>query len=112
MEVEPASDVGDDICARELFLHELDLSLQVVFLLVGADAAVADCFCFSVVFLVVFLVALEVGVDVIEALSGGVSVVGDFALVGIGPQGIGVQPEDCGCLPAWEVGHGGVRYLS
>ena len=108
MEVEPASDVGDDICVRETFLHELDLSLQVVFLLVGADAAVADCFCF----LVVFLVALEIGVDVIEALSGGVSVVGDFALVGIGPQGIGVQPEDCGCLPAWEVGHGGVRCLS
>ena len=89
MEVEPASDVGDDICAREPFLHELDLSLQVVFLLVGADAAVADCFCF----LVVFLVALEVGVDVIEALSGGVSVVGNFALVGIGPQGMGCSPR-------------------
>ena len=73
MEVEAASDVGDDICVREPFLHELDLSLEVVFLLVGVDAAVADCFC--------FLVALEVGVDVIEALSGGVSVVGDFAAI-------------------------------
>ena len=104
MEVEPASDVGDDICVRVLFSHELDLSLQVVFLLVGADAAVADRFR--------FLVALEVGVDVIEALPGGVSVVGDFALVGIGPQGIGMEAEECGCLPAWEVGHGGVRYLS
>ena len=83
MEVEPASDVGDDICVREPFLHELDLSLQVVFLLEGADAAVADN--------VQFLAALEVGVDVIEALSGGVSVVGDFALVGIGPQCIGMK---------------------
>ena len=55
-------------------------------MLVGADAAVAD----GIRFLVVFLVALEVGVDVIEALSGGVSVVGDFALVGIGPQGVGM----------------------
>ena len=82
MEVEPASDVGDDICARETFLNELDLSLQVVFLLVGADAAVADCFCLLVVIvvIVVFLVALEVGVDVIEALSGGVSVVGILPL--------------------------------
>ena len=66
--------------------HELDLSLEVVLLLVGADAAVADGFRF----LVVFLVALEVGVNVIEALPGGVSVVGDFALVGIGPQGVGM----------------------
>ena len=86
MEVEPASDVGDNVCVRVLLPHELDLSLEVVLLLVGADAAVAD----GIRFLVVFLVALEVGVDVIEALPGGVSVVGDFALVGIGPQGVGM----------------------
>ena len=35
--------------------------------------------------------ALEIGVDVIEALSGRVAVVGDFSLVGIGPQGIGME---------------------
>ena len=57
--------------------HELDLSLEVVLLLVGADTAVADAFRF----LVVFLVALEVGVDVIEALPGGVSVVGILPLL-------------------------------
>ena len=51
-------------------------------MIVGVDAAVADG--------IRFLVALEVGVDVIEALSGGVSVVGNFALVGIGPQGVGM----------------------
>ena len=103
MEVETAADVGDDGGCGVALVHELDLSLQVVFLLVGADAAVADGFR--------FLVALEVGVDVIEALSGGVSVVGDFALVGIGPQGIGMEAEDFGGFSAWDMDHGGVYCL-
>ena len=77
-------------------------------MLVGADATVADGFRFLVA---LFLVALEVGVDVIEALPGDVSVVGDFAFVDIGPQGVGMEAEECGRFSAWEVGHGGIRYL-
>ena len=40
--VEASADVGDDVGIGELFLHELDLSEEVVFLSVGADPAVAD----------------------------------------------------------------------
>ena len=40
--VEASADVGDDVGIGELFLHELDLSEEVVFLFVGADPAVAD----------------------------------------------------------------------
>ena len=40
--VEASADVGDDVGIGELFLHELDLSEEVVFLSVGTDPAVAD----------------------------------------------------------------------
>ena len=40
--VEASADVGDDVGIGELFLHELDLSEEVIFLSVGVDPAVAD----------------------------------------------------------------------
>ena len=42
MPVEASADVGDDVGIGELFLHELDLSEEVIFLFVGADPAIAD----------------------------------------------------------------------
>ena len=40
--VEASADVGDDVGIGELFLHELDLSEEVIFLFVGTDPAVTD----------------------------------------------------------------------
>jgi hypothetical protein len=58
----------------------------------GTDAAVANDF--------LFLLAFKIGIDVVESLSGGVTVVGDFSLVGIGPQSVGMKAQGLGSFSA------------
>ena len=43
LEVEAGADVADDLGVRVSFSHESDLPLEVRRLLLGRDAAVADC---------------------------------------------------------------------
>ena len=74
--VESTTDVGDDSGIGVSLPHEVNLSLQVVALLGGTDPTAADRFG--------WVAGAQVGVNVIETLASGVSVVGDFALVGIG----------------------------
>jgi hypothetical protein len=42
LEVDPRADVSDDTMSWEAFLHVVDLPLEVLFLTVGGDSAVAD----------------------------------------------------------------------
>jgi hypothetical protein len=46
LEVDARSDVGDDSVIWERLLHVVDLSLEVVFLILGRDSAIADAFFF------------------------------------------------------------------
>ena len=88
-EVEAATDVGNDPGVWIALPHEVNLSLQVVSLFCGTHPTVADRFGGGA--------ASQVGVDVVETLAGGVSVVGDFALVSIGPQGVRMEVKECSC---------------
>jgi hypothetical protein len=42
LEVEPRADIGNDLVAGALILHESDLPFEVIFLLCGRNAAVGD----------------------------------------------------------------------
>ena len=95
--VESASDVGDDLCFGVELSHVCDLSLEVSALLGGTDPAVADDIggCLS----------SQEGVDVVEALSSGVAIEGDFSLGSIAPQSLRMKSElFCG-LPTGDVDH-------
>ncbi len=87
--VEASGGVSDNLGFGVEFSHVSGLTLEVSPLLGGTDPAVADgpgVRLFS-----------EEGVDVVEALSACVAIVGDFALTGIAPQGLGMESEPrCG----------------
>ena len=95
--VESTGDVGDDVGVGVEFSHMGDLALEVSALLRSTDAAITDCFCVRL--------SSEEGVDVIEALSACVAIVGDFALAGIAPQSLGMESEPCYGFAAWQIGH-------
>ena len=95
--VEASSDVSDNLNVGVEFPHLGDLTLEVSPLLGGADPAVADGLgiCLSP----------QEGVDVVEALSACVAIVGDFTLAGIAPQSLRMESEPrCG-FAAGQVGH-------
>ena len=95
--VEASGDVGDNLGVGVEFSHLGGLALEVSALLRSTDAAITDCFCVRL--------SSEEGVDVIEALSACVAVVGDFALAGIAPQSLGMESEPCCGFAAWQIGH-------
>ncbi len=95
--VEASGDVGDDVGVGVEFSHMDDLALEVSPLLRSTDAAIADCFCVRL--------SSEEGVDVIEALSACVAIVGDFALADIAPQSLGMESEPCCGFAAWQIAH-------
>ena len=98
-EVEPAANVGDDFGVGVASLHEVNLSLQVVFLLAGTDPAVTHSFGRGT--------SWRVGVNVVETLACGVPVVRDVVLVGIGSQRVGMQSQILGGFPAGQINHNG-----
>ena len=78
--VEASADVGDDVGIGELFLHELDLSEEVIFLFVGTDPAVTDG--------LGFVDVSEEGFDVVASLAGICFEGGDDTLVCVASEGV------------------------
>ena len=95
--VESAGDVGDDLGLGIELSHVSDLLLEVSARLGRTDPAVADemGLCLS----------SQEGVDVVEALSSGVTIEGDSALRSIAPQGLRVESEPVCGLAAGQVDH-------
>ena len=95
--VEATGHVGDDLGVGVEFPHLSDLPAEIPTLLGGTDSAVADdigpgC-------------SAEVGINVVEPLTTGVPIVGDFALFGIPSQRLGVQAQHRSGFTACNVHH-------
>ena len=95
--VEATGHVGDDLGVGVEFPHLSDLPAEVPTLLGGTDSAVADdigpgC-------------SAQIGINVVEPLTTGVPIVGDFALFGIPSQRLGVQAQHRSGFTACNVHH-------
>ena len=95
--VEATGHVGDDLRVGVEFPHLSDLPAEIPTLLGGTDSAVADdigpgC-------------SAQIGINVVETLSSGVPIVGDFALFGIPSQRLGVQAQHRSGFTACNVHH-------
>ena len=80
--VEATGHVGDDLGVGVEFPHLSDLPAEIPTLLGGTDSAVADdigpgC-------------SAQIGINVVEPLTGGIAVMWDFALFGIPSQRLGM----------------------
>ena len=95
--VEATGHVGDDLGVGVEFPHLSDLSAEVPTLLGGTDSTVADdigpgC-------------SAQIGINVVEPLTSGVPIVGDFALFSIPSQRLGVQAQHRSGFTACNVHH-------
>ena len=76
--IESAGDIGDDFSVRVDGPHVSNLSVEVCSLLAGTDSAIADSDGFGN--------PVQVGINVVQSLTCGVAVIGDFALACISSQ--------------------------
>ena len=95
--IESAGDIGDDFSVRVDGPQVRDLSVEVCSLLAGTDSAIADGDGFGD--------PVQVSVNVVQSLTCGVAVIGDFALGCISSQCLRMQPQCCGSFAAGDVHH-------